>query len=610
MSDPHPGSSDQHDRLREAGVRLLPHRSFVHEDLRRHLLKHQFLGLERELLKSVLSNKRLLQRPCLFHTGPGIPNDRSHYSHFQVYNVAPGGVVIHAEPHTDTPTSKALEYWSYIKDTPHLGTGDHDVVGRITIAREASPILLAALHLTHSPFMDMRSIFDALGAHESAAATCTSKIVDKDDGSGYTIQAIFSLAYHTIVGDECRPMEWQPHDEDVHAITKIRLSQCNTVVALTLFDGIEWESEKSEIREYYASRIRPNRPSSTWQVLNLQCFPDWKATTDAFENDHGILHGVEAFFTAVLSEFQDAKNRFWEVHNAIARLVTPSHGFIFRESLRDERLFDDASFVWTRQCFWALHVLAMIDKPISEMLKMATILPSLPYLRLPSMPKGAMAMQQCISPSDKRLQIILGQINTASQDLEAIIKQNAALKTQIQSLQSTLFNGTSVLESRRTVQQGENVKLLAMVNVFFLPLTFITSVFGMTNMPEHAGFARFGIVLVTVCLPLFGLIGFVSSHHGYNFIRKAIRRVWEWIKARVATRKEERLDHDPLRHRRRHRFSRKQSPPQDPEAPEEITAETETGLHVINEIEGPSHPHIKKMVQEAQRGTSKQHSQG
>jgi hypothetical protein len=43
-------------------------------------------------------------------------------------------------------------------------------------------------------------------------------------------------------------------------------------------------------------------------------------------------------------------------------------------------------------------------------------------------------------------------------------------------------------------RQGHNIKLLTLVSIFFLPLTFVTSVFGMTNMPTERHYWMFGIV--------------------------------------------------------------------------------------------------------------------
>ncbi|KAF1974436.1 hypothetical protein BU23DRAFT_553488 [Bimuria novae-zelandiae CBS 107.79] len=55
--------------------------------------------------------------------------------------------------------------------------------------------------------------------------------------------------------------------------------------------------------------------------------------------------------TALFIEVQDAISRYSAIHVAIERLIAPSNDFMFQESLRDERLFDDPSFVWTKRYF-------------------------------------------------------------------------------------------------------------------------------------------------------------------------------------------------------------------------------------------------------------------
>lgn len=343
-----------------------------------------------------------------------------------------------------------------------------------------------------------------------------------------------------------------------------------------------------------------------WQILNLQCFPDWRATVDVFEKDRQILHGGDAFLTAVLAEFQDAMKRFEEIHKAIARLVIPSQDFIFSESLRDERLFDDASFVWTKQYFWALHVLPRINQSILEMQlalrkiigrsdEWSTYISEL----WPDLPLNITGRLLKLDPSSKvRFQELESEFYQIDNKLRSIWEDNQNLIPQIQALQSTLFNGTSILESRKTVQQGENVKLLTMVNVFFLPLTFITSVFGMTNMPEDASFVRFGIVLVAVCLPLFGFIGFSSSQYGYLYMRTRMRRIWEWTEARLTVQKKEKRSLDPLQQRKRYGFSRKEAPPIDLEASKESFQEVERSSSHRGGNEVSSLRHIKKIVED------------
>ena len=122
--------------------------------------------------------------------------------------------------------------------------------------------------------------------------------------------------------------------------------------------------------------------------------------------------------------------------------------------------------------------------------------------------------------------------------LRDLIKENSERREEIRSLRDQLFSGTSVLESRRTVelseitiQQGYNIKLLTLVNMIFVPLTFVTSVFGMTNMPTNEHYYAFGITLVTVCVPFFILVGTLNTTKGYETFKIGSKRFWRLWKS-------------------------------------------------------------------------------
>jgi len=117
--------------------------------------------------------------------------------------------------------------------------------------------------------------------------------------------------------------------------------------------------------------------------------------------------------------------------------------------------------------------------------------------------------------------------------LKGIVDENEDRRKEIRMLRDNLFSGTSVLESRKsveqteiTVAQGHNIKLLTLVNMFFLPLTFVTSIFGMTNMDPNASFWRFGVVMATVCVPFFLLIGSMNTSIGMRFWREQFGGYW------------------------------------------------------------------------------------
>ncbi|KAK0788103.1 hypothetical protein LTS16_023753 [Friedmanniomyces endolithicus] len=78
---------------------------------------------------------------------------------------------------------------------------------------------------------------------------------------------------------------------------------------------------------------------------------------------------------------------------------------------------------------------------------------------------------------------------------------------------------TGIENTGITIKQGHNIRLLTLVSIFFLPLTFVTSVFGMTNMPTERHYWTFGIATATICIPFFVLLGSLNSTRGMNFWR-------------------------------------------------------------------------------------------
>ena len=69
--------------------------------------------------------------------------------------------------------------------------------------------------------------------------------------------------------------------------------------------------------------------------------------------------------------------------------------------------------------------------------------------------------------------------------LEDVLIMFQQQQKEIRGLREWLFSGTSVLESREAVnmakiavEQGYNIRLLTLVTLFYLPLTFVTSIYG------------------------------------------------------------------------------------------------------------------------------------
>jgi hypothetical protein len=56
----------------------------------------------------------------------------------------------------------------------------------------------------------------------------------------------------------------------------------------------------------------------------------------------------------------------------------------------------------------------------------------------------------------------------------------------------------------------------------------------MTNMPESpADFTPFAIVLVTICIPFFSIIGFLSTKYGYSIWAQKTKELWRWLRLKT-----------------------------------------------------------------------------
>jgi hypothetical protein len=211
---------------------------------------------------------------------------------------------------------------------------------------------------------------------------------------------------------------------------------------------------------------------------------------------------------------------------------------MFKSDIRDKLLFEDSKFSNSRRYFWAFQTLGTMNQSIKAMIdayedtftkdvwegRHKTLWP------LADTNSGRNAYWR------KRMASLKRDFESEMQALKIIVQENDDRRKDIKNLRDNLFSGTSVLESRKsveqteiTVAQGHNIKLLTLVNMFFLPLTFVTSVFGMTNMPSDANFWRFGVVMVTVCVPFFLLIGSMNTSRGMKFWTEHFRSFWIYI---------------------------------------------------------------------------------
>ena len=73
-----------------------------------------------------------------------------------------------------------------------------------------------------------------------------------------------------------------------------------------------------------------------------------------------------------------------------------------------------------------------------------------------------------------RLASLRADLDRVLADLWAVYLKNEETRREIQSLREQLFSGSSIMESRRAIEQGDNIRILTLSSMVFLPLTFVT----------------------------------------------------------------------------------------------------------------------------------------
>jgi hypothetical protein len=164
--------------------------------------------------------------------------------------------------------------------------------------------------------------------------------------------------------------------------------------------------------------------------------------------------------------------------------VLAQNHFMFDVRLRDKLLFEDSHFTYSRRYFWAYNTLGVINEGIKSMRSayLTTFSPS---------SKGSSSRLDFWSgrhptlwphpdpdsPAGRdyaaRMDVLRQELESAVAELQVMHDKNEGTRTEIRSLREQLFSGSSVKESRRAIEQGDNIKILTSVSMIFLPLTFV-----------------------------------------------------------------------------------------------------------------------------------------
>ncbi|KAI6710600.1 hypothetical protein JHW43_006870 [Diplocarpon mali] len=275
--------------------------------------------------------------------------------------------------------------------------------------------------------------------------------------------------------------------------------------------------------------------SAVWQAIR-----DLNADLDAQRPVVGRITIVREPSPIILGALHLTMNKYFDMDEIFKYLVDEDKStaeFMFNEDMRDKLLFEDEEFTYSRRYFWAFQTLGLMNDSIKA------IISAYKDTFTDDVWEGKhKSLWPMIDQESHRNKYWKKRMASLKKDFEAEIRnmfklyeENDDRRKEIRTLRDQLFSGTSVLESRKSVElsavtilQGHNIKLLTLVSIFFLPLTFVTSVFGMTNMPTERDFKWFGVTMVTVCVPFFLLIGSLNTTSGMTFWRGKWHQFLAW----------------------------------------------------------------------------------
>lgn len=516
----------------------LPPESFTEQHFCGHLKNHSWDKFAQKILEPVLLDKDLLSAPQLFQDDEVIQKDNTqngqdqsgkaaHSTHATVYEVGGDGAALLQR--AESQESQAI--WQSLNSTNADPTKSRLATGKITIVREPSPLLFGAIHLTMDPHFDMDEIFRLL-SDETPTRAYMKGCFDSEPTQQRSF--LFCFKYYTIIGGEREPMPWQSSDQDLrNTKTHIPISSCSSIVALSL-SGKPNCTLKNRSRRKKTTVGHVFDPFAPWRVLSVQCYPDWKSTVDSHDSNRHYVNGPEAFLVTLLAEYRDAQKRFYDIARRVTAMTTPPHDFMFNRETRDSLLFEDDEFTYSRRYFWATQTLAVMNDNIQAMINAyrETFTDDVWTGEHKYIWPGTKDQSSRYANWRKRMGNLKKLFEVEIEKLDNISDMNTQEIKDLKSLRDQLFSGTSVRESREalrqaeiTVQQNRNIKLLTLVTIFFLPLTFVTSVFGMTNMDPSDSFLPFGIVAAVICIPTYLLIGILNSDTGQSSLLKLHARL-------------------------------------------------------------------------------------
>ncbi|KAH8673303.1 hypothetical protein BX600DRAFT_508580 [Xylariales sp. PMI_506] len=498
-------------------------------------LRHALFGeATQRALEKVFKRREELDITTMFQVLDSEDEELQNSATYEVYEVGKDGQAIQKHADDDNDAECILEaqtVWDTIKYTNSGG----QAVGRIVSLFEPSPLMLGAIHLNMSQQFDMDEIFQQLVTTEGNKGKTKAYMHRAFESTELRRRSFFFVfKYYTVVKDGFAPAAWQAHDErpeDKRSQDHIDISEGSSIIGLSLSgDHIRTVERKRKRAKTQAGCIYD--AFGPWQLLNIQCFPDDEHEVRHKDSRKDYCNGPHAFLDSLAVEYRDAVKRNLALHDLITKLIHPPADFIFNYRLRDKLLFEDQHYTYSRRYFWAYNTLGVINEGIKSMItaysetfpkdfwtgRHQTLFPH---------PDAAHGSPEFLAYLNK-LRPLRQELDATVTQLWRVYEKNEATRQEIKSLRDQLFSGSSVKESRRAIEQGDNIKLLTSLSMIFLPLTFVTSVWSMTGFPLDVDDWQFPVTMICACVPFLLFVCMLQTRYGME----AFVGSFEWLDRR------------------------------------------------------------------------------
>ncbi|KAF8251251.1 hypothetical protein K440DRAFT_615862 [Wilcoxina mikolae CBS 423.85] len=200
-----------------------------------------------------------------------------------------------------------------------------------------------------------------------------------------------------------------------------------------------------------------------------------------------------------------------EVLDALDRQTSFPSTILFDHQTRQSILFEDDNFTNSKRYFWALQSLRLFGEQIEVTLR-----------ALPNIFCTLCLLDGNDFSQEEQERVLKSHIT----EFRAIGERIERKRQEIQGLSDGLFSASSVIEARLAADQNSNIRMLTLVTIAYLPLSFIASIYGMGALPKSANnLASFFIATAVACFITFSIV--------FN-LRNGEKIIFHYLRGRTA----------------------------------------------------------------------------